>query len=209
MASSIDKHFTLSLAHKHFSPLTPAEIYKQCLDKQRIIVMGEGSGLITAMILHVLKFNQRSFDYVVPAQNPVLTPLAPVVIIEAIEQPLDYKHHIAILSDSGSTQDLALFEQVANATPKGGTLLYPELNPAVKQLASRERTDVQAIPYSRYKHELINGKVNLVTSTNERFPIQFSGDKNLEYIGAARELLKKIGISSGQFYRAISTFLPA
>jgi hypothetical protein len=35
------------------------------------------------------------------------------------------------------------------------------------------------------------------------------GDLNMEYVSAAKELLKKIGISSGQFYNAVTTYQPA
>lgn len=189
--------------------MTASDIYQQCLDKQRIIFVGEGSGLIIRMVQHVLKFHNRKFDSILPGQLPVIQADSPLIIIEAIDQLLDYKHHIVVFSDVGSSDDLKLFEQLASATPKGGTLLYPDLNAALKSIYSKERTDVQSIPYTRYKHELKDGKVALISSTGERFPLNFGGDKNLEYVGAAKELVKKIGISSGQFYKAISTYLPA
>jgi hypothetical protein len=65
---------------------------------------------------------------------------------------------------------------------------------------------VQAIAYSAYKHELKDGATILITSTNEKFPIALSTEMELKCIGATRELLKKIGISSGQFYRGRKYF---
>lgn len=189
--------------------MTAATIYQQSLDKQRIILVGEGSDLITALVTHVLKFHHRRFDLVAAGEPPVLSTTSPIIIIQATDQLLDYKHHIAILTEAGSEGDVKLFEQLADATPKGGTLIYPEFQPALKQIGSKEMTDVQAIAYNKIKHEGKEGETLLVSSTREKFPVALHTDRQLTYAGAAKELLKKIGISSGQFYRGISTYIPA
>lgn len=189
--------------------MTANEIYNQSLDKQRIIVVGEGGTLITSLIIHVLSFYKRRFDTILPNAAPLLNADNAVIIIHGTNQLTDYKHHIAILSTLGSNQNLKDFEALADATPKGGTLLYPESNSTLKQIGSRERADVQSIAYSRYKHETKGGKTFLISSTNEKFPVAIMGDLNMEYVSAAKELLKKIGISSGQFYNAVTTYQPA
>lgn len=203
-----DKHFTIYLGNIKTSPLTAESIYQQSLDKQRIVIVGEGSGLITSLVIHTLSFYKRKFDLLLPGKPPTFDKDAPIIIIHATDQLLDYKHHIVILTNPGSGDSLSTFEHLADATPKGGTLLYPELTESLKKIGTKERTDVQAIGYSQYKHELKDGKTVLISSTGERFPVAVSGDKNLEYISAAKELLKKIGITSGQFYKAIITYLP-
>jgi len=189
--------------------LTAADIYQQSLDKQRIVIVGEGSSLITSIVLHTLTFFNRKFDYVLADQKNSLTEYAPIIVIQAAEQLLDYKHHIVVLSDPGSSDSVAAFEQISDATPKGGTILYPELNSSLKKIGSRERADVQSIAYGRYKHDFREGKTFLISSTGDKFQIALGGEKNLEYISAAKELLKKIGIGSGQFYKAITSYLPA
>jgi UDP-N-acetylmuramate: L-alanyl-gamma-D-glutamyl-meso-diaminopimelate ligase len=204
-----DKHFTIYLGNNTTSTLTVESIYQQSLDKQRIVIVGEGSGLIASLVIHTLTFFNRKFDYVLPDKPPAFETDAPIILIHATDQLLDYKHHIAVLTNLGSGDSASAFEQLAEATPKGGTLLYPELTETLKKIGIKERTDVQSIGYSRYKHELKEGKTLLISSKGERFPVAVSGDKNLEYISAAKELLKKIGITSGQFYKAISTYLPA
>jgi UDP-N-acetylmuramate: L-alanyl-gamma-D-glutamyl-meso-diaminopimelate ligase len=189
--------------------LTAATIYQQCLDKQRIILVGEGSDSIVDLVSHVLKFHHRRFDLVSAGQPPVLSSTSPIILIQATDQLLDYKHHIAILSEAGSDEDVKLFEKLADATPKGGTLIYPEFQPALKQIGSKERTDVQAIAYTKIKHEGKEGETLLVSSTGEKFPVALRTDRQLTYASATKELLRKIGISSGQFYRGISTYIPA
>ncbi len=77
----------------------PEYIYHQSINKQRVVIAGShGKTSITSMILHVLKFNNRLFDYLVGAQlegfgNMVkITEEAPVIIIEGDEyytSPID------------------------------------------------------------------------------------------------------------------------
>jgi len=191
-------------------PVTPSTIYQQGIDKQRILITGQGRSVIASLVRHVLDQYNRKYDFISnrPTDNFKLTE-APVLIVEASESPelLEYKHHIAILSHSdlkdGSKSALT---RIMDATPKSGILIYAELDPEIKALATRERADVQAIPFKTYAHEIQNGKTILITSTQEKFPIALSGDANLQYVSAAKEVLKRIGITSGQFYRALSTF---
>ncbi len=201
-----DKHFILYLGNYKINTLTAENIYQQSLDKQRIVIVGEGSALIMSLVVHALSFFNRKFDCIRPGKPDLLDKSSPLILIQAQDQLLDYKHHIAVLTDLSSGDLLDAYAQLADATPKGGSLLYPELNVPLKKVGSKERPDVQALAYSKYKHEVKDGKTTLVSSTGERYTISLSGDKNLEYISAAKELLKKIGISSGQFYKAISTY---
>jgi UDP-N-acetylmuramate: L-alanyl-gamma-D-glutamyl-meso-diaminopimelate ligase len=69
----------------------PEYIRKQSDDKQRIIIAGShGKTTITAMIMHVLKYSNRDFDYVVGAHldgfnNIVKLSDAPIIIMEGDE----------------------------------------------------------------------------------------------------------------------------
>ncbi len=196
----------------YFSPfkseliLTPSQIYQQCIDKQRVVVTGNGSRFISLLIQHVLKQYNRKFDYASDGQEPVIHKGSPTIVIQASLQLLDYKHHIGILSDIASGIDAKAIEQFADATPKGGTLIYQESDPKVKAIGSKERADIQTIPYKRYQHEVQNGITILISSTNEKIPVKLSGDLHLQYVSASKEILKKLGITSGQFYRAIGNF---
>ena len=186
--------------------MTPDQIYSQCIDKQRVVVTGNGSRFISLLIQHVLKQYNRKFDYASDGQEPVIHKGSPTIVIQASLQLLDYKHHIGILSDIASGIDAKAIEQFADATPKGGTLIYQESDPKVKAIGSKERADIQTIPYKRYQHEVQNGITILISSTNEKIPVKLSGDLHLQYVSASKEILKKLGITSGQFYRAIGNF---
>ena len=70
----------------------PEYIYQQSIDKQRIVIAGShGKTSITSMILHVLKYYNRKFDYMVGAQIEgfdtmvQLSEDAPIIVIEGDE----------------------------------------------------------------------------------------------------------------------------
>ena len=186
--------------------MTPNQIYSQCIDKQRVVVTGNGSLFIIKLILHVLKNYNRKFDYVLEGQEPVLYKDSPTIIIQGTTQLLDYKHHIGVMSEFSSSEETNQIEQFADATPKGGTLIYAESDAKTKLIGAKERADIQAIPFQTYKHVVLNGKTILISSTNEKITINLSEDLHLQYVSAAKEILKKIGITSGQFYKSLTSF---
>jgi UDP-N-acetylmuramate: L-alanyl-gamma-D-glutamyl-meso-diaminopimelate ligase len=209
----------------------PDYIFEQSKDKQRIVIAGShGKTTITAMILHVLNFHHREFDYVIGAQVPglennVRLSNASVIIIEGDEyltSPLDpvpkflkYQHHVGVVS--GVAWDHAnvfpteqsyidQFSRFADATPKAGILIYCETDPIAARICSKERPDITSIPYKIHGHATENGRQILVSSTDEKFPLEVFGDHNLLNLSAAKEVLKKIGITSSKFYAAIQSF---
>lgn len=209
----------------------PEFIYNRSIDKQRIVVCGShGKTTITAILIHVLTFHHRIFDYVIGARqegmdNTVKLSDAPIIVIEGDEylsSPLDptakflkYNHHIAVLS--GIAWDHAnvfatkeeyskQFEILADSTPKCGTLIYNSEDQMTDTMGKIERVDVQSIPYKTHNHVIENGVVYLINSEKDRTPIQLFGKHNLQNISAAKEVLKKIGISNDQFYEALPSF---
>ncbi|HZX75063.1 MAG TPA: Mur ligase family protein, partial [Cyclobacteriaceae bacterium] len=195
-----------------------------------VIAGSHGKTTITAMILHVLNFHKHQFDYAIGAQvdgldNNVKLSDAPIIIIEGDEyltssldlvpKFLKYKHHIGVVSGVAwdhanvfPTEEsyVSQFKLFADATPKAGILIYCESDPVAKMICSKERPDVTAIPYKIHGHSTENGRQMLVSSTNEKFPLNIFGDHNLLNLSAAKEVLKKIGITSSQFYTAIQSF---
>ena len=185
---------------------SPSTIYSQSIDKQRIVVVGQSSTRITEMILFVLNHFKRKFDYSTPAQEKIVG--AAVMIIEPQKHSdhlLDYNHHILIISQL-SAEDKPIISKLANTTPKSGTIIYDDTNSVAREIATVERTDVSLNPYATPKHEISGGKVTLISGTNERFTIQLTSTDDLKSVNAAKELLKKIGISSTQFHKVIAFF---
>ncbi|HEY8512892.1 MAG TPA: Mur ligase family protein [Cyclobacteriaceae bacterium] len=208
----------------------PEFIYERSRDKQRIVIAGShGKTTITAIIVHVLNYLNRKFDYVIGARVKGLDLTvrlsdAPIIVIEGDEylsSRLDpvpkfirYRHHIGLIS--GVAWDHAnvfpteedyvrQFDIFCDQTPKGGILFYCEQDPMAVMIGKKERTDVTAVGYKSLPHVVENGVVYL-TYEKERYPIKIFGSHNYLNLGGARELLRRIGVTHEQFYQAITSF---
>ncbi|WP_410220815.1 UDP-N-acetylmuramate--L-alanine ligase [Pedobacter sp.] len=210
----------------------PEYIYEQSKNKTRVVIGGShGKTTITSMILHVLNYYQKDFDYLVGAQLAgfdtmvKITDSAPVIIIEGDEylaSPIDrrpkfhlYKANIAILS--GIAWDhINVFptfenyvEQFANflttIEPKG-KVIYCETDEVLKQTVEASAADIVKIPYQIPLHEVKSGITYLLP---EHTPLKVFGDHNLMNLNAARMACKELGISETEFDAAISTFTGA
>lgn len=208
----------------------PEFIYEQCKDKQRIVIAGShGKTTITSMVMHVLNYFERDFDYAVGAsvkgfQNTVQLSDAPIIIIEGDEylsSPIDatpkfhkYKHHIGLISGvswdhinvfSSEDEYMRQFEIFADATPKAGSLFFCEEDPLTSMIGSKEREDVNVISYQTHPYVIDNGITYLING-KENIPLKIFGKHNLQNLSGAKEILKKIGITNDQFYQAITSF---
>ena len=128
---------------------------------------------------------------------------------------LKYRHHIGVISGiewqespafptkEEYTKQFTLFE---SATPKGGTLIYFDLEPVIAALGKVNQADVQYIAYKTHLGQTEDGKEFLLSSAKEKYALKITGKHNFQNISAAKEVLKKIGISSEMFYQAIPSF---
>ena len=210
----------------------PEYIYQQSIDKQRVVIAGShGKTSITSMILHVLKANHHKFDYLVGAQIEgfetmvQLTDDAPVIVVEGDEyftSPTDprpkflhYHPHMALIS--GIAWDhvnvyptwesyVSQFEQLAEAMPKSGVLIFDETDDLLDIIGQNERTDVQKIPYQAHPSHVENGQTFLTTQDFGDVPLLVFGEHNLKNINGAMAVCDKLGVTDEQFYRAIQTF---
>ncbi len=206
-------------------------IHQQSVNKHRVVVTGSyGKTMISLLVLHVLNYHKRSFDYLLGRTVPgvkhsVKLSDAPVIVIEGqdgLASALDptpmflkYQHHIGVISGiewSASsayptkedyTKQFSLFEK---ATPKGGVLIYFDLEPVVTVLGKVNQPDVLYIPYKTHQSQLDGTQEFLVESGSERYPVKLSGKVNMQNISAAKETAKKLGITTPMFYEAIQRF---
>lgn len=208
----------------------PEFIFEHSRDKQRIVIAGShGKTTITAVIVHVLNYYKRQFDYVIGARikgidQTVKISDAPIIVIEGDEylsscldptaKFIRYQHHIGLISGIAwdhanvyPTEEsyMQQFEKFADQTPKGGILIYCEQDPLAIIIGKKDRADVQSISYKGHSHTTEKGKVYL-TNGKERISIQMFGNHNYQNLSGAKEVLKKIGVSTEQFFQAISSF---
>ena len=212
----------------------PEYIFKESIDKTRVVVGGShGKTTTTSMIMHVLKYAQKQFDYLVGARlegfdQSVNITDAPVIVCEGDEYPASVIErqpkfhflfpHIAIIT--GIAWDhinifptfenyLEQFEIFINKVEKGGTLIYNESDNILKKLViANKRTDINKVPYNVPPHTITNGKT-AVTIQGVAGELQVFGDHNLLNLNAAWNACKLLGIDAATFVKAMGTFTGA
>lgn len=209
----------------------PEFIYNQSLNKKRVVISGShGKTTITSMILHVLKFLDMDFDYLVGAQIEgfdlmVKLSDAPVIIIEGDEyltsaldrRPKFFHYHHHILLMSGIAWDhfnvfptfeyyKSQFEDLIKMTPKEGTFIYCKNDTEVKDLAEKiALKEIIKIPYTTHPYVIENGVTKLKTAYGEK-SIGVFGDHNLQNLQGALEICRTLGVIDKDFYTAIQHF---
>ena len=209
----------------------PEFIYEQSQDKKRVVISGShGKTSITSMILHVLKYHQKEFDYLVGAQIEgfdlmVKLSNAPVIIIEGDEyltSPLDrrpkfFHYHHDILLMSGIAWDhfnvfptfefyREQFEKLVEMTPEKGHFIYCSEDPIVNELGQNAKGKVDnLIPYKAHPYKVKDGITYMLTDSG-KIGINVFGEHNLQNLQGALEVCLSLGLSKEQFYEAIQDF---
>ena len=132
-----------------------------------------------------------------------------------ISGSLKYQHHIGVISgiewqksDTYPTKEeyTRQFGLFGKETPKGGTMIYFELDPVVAVLSGVNQPDVTLVPYKTHPSDYDSSQEYIITDDKKRVPVKITGKHNLQSISAAKEVLKKIGVTSEMFYEAIPSF---
>ena len=210
----------------------PEFLYYHSRNKKRVVIGGShGKTTITGMIMHVLKYMGRSFDYMVGSKLKdfdVMVKLsedAPVMIFEGDEyltSPIDrrpkfhwYKPHIALLS--GIAWDhINVFPTFENYVDqfrifielmeKGGSLIYNKNDNILKVLVEEfERTDISRLNYTVPEFEIKNGITSIVAG-KFKVPLKVFGRHNLMNINGARLVCNNLAVSDEEFFDAIADF---
>jgi UDP-N-acetylmuramate: L-alanyl-gamma-D-glutamyl-meso-diaminopimelate ligase len=210
----------------------PAYVYEQSVNKKRIVVGGShGKTTITSMILHVLKFHNLSFDYLVGAQiagfdNMVKISDAPIIVIEGDEylaSPIDrrpkfhlYKAHVGIIS--GIAWDhINVFPTFENykeqfsifidTIENDGKLIYCEEDDALTEMVNQHQFEknIDVLLYRTPSFNIENGKTYL-NIENGSLELNVFGRHNLMNLTAAKLACKEAGVLEEDFYSAIKNF---
>lgn len=209
----------------------PEFIYEQSQDKKRVVISGShGKTSITSMILHVLKYLNMDFDYLVGAQIEgfdlmVRLSDAPIIIIEGDEyltSPLDrrpkfFHYHHDILLMSGIAWDhfnvfptfefyKEQFEKLVDMTPENGYFIYCSEDTHVNELGQKANGKINnLIPYKAHPYKIKDGVTYLLTNSGE-ISINVFGEHNLQNLQGAIEICLSLGLTKRQFYQAIQEF---
>mgnify|MGYP006267027923 CR=1 FL=1 len=212
----------------------PEYIYQESQHKKRIVVGGShGKTTTTSMIMHVLKQNNKAFDYLVGAklegfnQSVDITD-APVIICEGDEYPASVIEkkpkfhflfpHVAIITGIAwdhinvfPTFDFYLEQFIIfiNKIEPGGILIYNETDEVLKDLVEKnKRNDIRYQPYQIPQHHISNNitQINIDGVTGN---LKVFGNHNLLNLYAAYYACKELDINAEHFVNAIANFTGA
>jgi UDP-N-acetylmuramate: L-alanyl-gamma-D-glutamyl-meso-diaminopimelate ligase len=210
----------------------PEYIYEQTRDKLRVVIGGShGKTTITSMILHVLNYYKKDFDYLVGAQLAgfdtmvKVTASAPLIVIEGDEylaSPIDrrpkfhlYKANIAVISGIAwdhinvfpTYEDYTRqFELFIDTIEPEGKLIYCSTDEDLNHLVRNSAAPVGKIGYAIPAHRVENGITYLLP---DETALKVFGDHNLMNLNAARLVCLELGIDAAEFNLAISSFTGA
>lgn len=212
----------------------PEYIFQESRFKKRVVVGGShGKTTTTSMIMHVLKTAGKDFDYLVGARlegfdQSVKVTDAPLIVCEGDEYPASAvekrpKFHflfpqIAVLTGIAwdhinvfPTFDFYLeqFRIFIGMIEEGGTLIYNETDPVLKELVeSAGRTDITLKPYGVPAHSIENGVTSLKLGGRDT-SLEVFGAHNLMNLNAAWLVVEELGLSLEQFLVGITGFTGA
>ncbi len=210
----------------------PEFIYEHSKNKIRVAIAGShGKTTITGMVMHVLKQNNKAFDFLVGAKldgfdYSVQLSDAPIMIIEADEYPdsqetkipkfLFYKPHLACISGIAwdhinifpTVENYVLqFEKFMETMEENGNLFFNQDDKVLCELISKFQNskNVKFAGYAAHQHLKAENGFELMTPT-KNYPVQIFGEHNFYNINAAYNICKTLGLSDDEFYNAISSF---
>lgn len=209
----------------------PAYVYEQARNKQRVVIAGShGKTTTTSMIMHVLKFYERDFDYLVGAQLDGFEHMArfsdaPLTIIEGDEylsSPLDrrpkflhYRPDIAVIT--GIAWDhINVFPEfegyknqfllLAQSMPTSGILFYYEKDNHLPDLMNDTSVKANVQSYTGFKYLVEKNNTVLLTDSAEKVPLKIFGAHNLQNLKAAHLVCRQLDITDKAFFHAIQSF---
>jgi UDP-N-acetylmuramate: L-alanyl-gamma-D-glutamyl-meso-diaminopimelate ligase len=209
----------------------PEFMYEQAKNKTRIIVGGShGKTTTTAMILHVLKFHQIKFDYLIGSKLEGFNTMvdydndSKIAVFEGDEyltSALDkrpkfhvYQANIGIIT--GIAWDhmnvfptyenyIQQFKIFAENIPQNGTLIYCAEDTEVVKVVNESNIVAKKIPYVTPLYKNINGKI-VISHNQTNYPLCFFGKHNLQNMMAAMHACTSVGLTETAFYEALQSF---
>ncbi len=209
----------------------PEFIFEQCKNKTRIAVAGShGKTSITSMIMHMLRVNDKEFDYLVGAKfdgfdfmvkTSETSTLMAIEADEYLTSPLDlrskflhYHPHIAIIS--GIAWDhinvfptfeeyLETFRKFILSIQPNGYLIYNDEDEELVRMINELKPRINLIPYKPFDFKSENDESILLYNEKE-FSINVFGSHNFANLKSAFEVGKILGIQEEKILESFQTF---
>ena len=199
--------------------------------KTRVVIAGShGKTTISAMVLHVLNYHDRSVDFMLGGQlsgydNSVsLTKKNDFILLEGDEylsSPIDsspkfhhYKPQIALISGI-SWDHVNVFKTLAdynkqfeifiNSITPGGVLVYNKDDSVLNAMVDASENTIRKETYHTAAHFIDSGCTYLKTDEGA-LPLEIFGEHNMSNLSGAKWICQLIGVEQDDFYQAITSF---
>ena len=212
----------------------PEFIYAFSKEKTRVVIAGShGKTTITAMILHVLNYQDIAVDYMIGAslsgfENSVyLSETNDFILLEGDEylsSPIDlrpkfhlYKPQIALISGIAwdhvnvfPTQEdyNKQFEIFIDSITPGGVLVYNDEDATLASLSTASPNTIRKEAYQTPDFVIEKGTTYLETDEGP-LPLEIFGNHNLSNLAGAKWICQLMGVDEDDFYQAITSFMGA
>lgn len=208
-------------------PYSLAEfLYEHAKHKTRVVLAGgPGRATATAMVLHVLRYNEIAVDYALvheprsPGPSISLSETNDFMVLEGEERPNStrdprpvfqiYNPNIALVVGLGDSngpsdrqEDYRIFlEQIV----KGGSITYNEQDPGLREMVEATDHPIRKFPYATPAHRAEGGLLLLDTPEGE-MPLEGFGKQDLLHMAGAQWICQQLGVDQAEFYQAMTAF---
>ena len=197
--------------------------------KKRVVIAGShGKTSITAAIMHVLKYWQKDFDFLVGArlkgfEGSVKLTDAPIIIMEGDEylsSPIHpapkihyYYPQLALLSGIAWDHMNVFpsfefyknqFEKFLDLMPINSTLIYNYEDKNVNEIVQNTK-HINTKLYGTPDFNQEAGVCNILVD-KKHIPLKIFGKHNMQNLMGAQKVCEELGISKKRFFKAIQSF---
>jgi UDP-N-acetylmuramate: L-alanyl-gamma-D-glutamyl-meso-diaminopimelate ligase len=209
----------------------PEFLYSETANKTRVVIAGShGKTTITSMVMHVLRYNEVLFDYMVGStlegfDNMVsLEADSRIAVFEGDEYPascldprpefLLYQPQVALISGIAwdhvnvfPTREnyVDQFREFIKELPANGCLVYCDEDKPLSEIVKVAHPRMKKIPYATPDYVVENG-VSKVIHGRTKYGLLIFGGHNMQNLAGARLICGQLGISDEQFFEAIVDF---
>lgn len=209
----------------------PEYLYEQTKNKKRIVIGGShGKTTITSMVMHVLKTNNREFDYMVGANIKGFDTMVNledknnIAVFEGDEylsSPIDltpkfhwYKPHVAVLTGIAwdhinvfPTFDFYVeqFKIFVESIQDGGKLFWFDEDENLRKISNANQ-NISPTSYNKIKSKQDADGNFVVTLNDKEFTLNIFGDHNLQNANVACSVCQEAGVSKEEFWKAMQSF---
>ncbi|MFW5821533.1 MAG: UDP-N-acetylmuramate--L-alanine ligase [Bacteroidota bacterium] len=209
----------------------PEYLYEQTKNKKRVVIAGShGKTTITSMVMHVLRDQEISFDYMVGSQLEGFETMvglhedSEIAVFEGDEylsSPLDprpkfahYKPDITLISGIAWDHmnvfpDEEMYKQkfaeLAEMTDPGGTIFYYEGDNELFEIIRQANFHAKALPYYAIPYRITPSGVEIIHKATS-LKTRLIGKYNIENLSGALKICQAIGIESSAFMQSMETF---